>query len=173
MLRLSECRYLVQLRVVSANTSSTINGNMLTMKRIMVLSGCRNYKASRHPLMKSHSTIVFHRGCFLRQPAKMLRSLLFSSIILSLVSLVPALDPNTVIDANGISLFDKIEEIERQLLQPATLNSLVLPCSLNAQANPNEGQQTSAEWVRIVFHDCITKGIAGPGLGYVTVLFLL
>jgi hypothetical protein len=97
----------------------------------------------------------------------MLRSILSSSLLLSLVSLIQALDPKTVIDANGISLFDKIEEMERQLLQPATLNSLVEPCSLNAQADPNEGQQTSAEWVRTVFHDCITKGIAGPGLGWV------
>jgi hypothetical protein len=103
----------------------------------------------------------------------MLQSLLKPSFILSLISLGHALDPKTVIDANGISLFDKIEEIERQLLQPATLNSLVLPCSLNAQADPNEGQQTSAEWVRTVFHDCITKGIAGPGLGWVTVYILL
>jgi hypothetical protein len=95
----------------------------------------------------------------------MLRSLLRSSLLLPLVPLIHALDPKTVIDANGISLFDKIEAIERQLLNPPTLNSLVLPCSNNANADPGEGRQTSAEWVRIVFHDVITKGIAGPGLG--------
>jgi hypothetical protein len=95
----------------------------------------------------------------------MLHSFLRSILLLPLVPLIHALDPKTVIDANGVSLFDKIEAIERQLLNPQVLNSLVVPCSLNAQADPHEGQQTSAEWTRIVFHDVITKGIAGAGLG--------
>jgi hypothetical protein len=89
-----------------------------------------------------------------------------------------ALDPKTVFDANGISLYEKIEEIERQLLNPFTLNSLVTPCHEDFgldQPGFNDtdtvGEQTSAEWVRIVFHDSITHGIAGPGLGSVTRFF--
>jgi hypothetical protein len=70
------------------------------------------------------------------------------------------------VDANGITLYEKVEAIERQLLDPFTLNSLVSPCSVNFGDDPNRGEQTSAQWVRIVFHDVITKGIAGPGLGY-------
>ncbi|EHK98403.1 putative L-ascorbate peroxidase 6 [Glarea lozoyensis 74030] len=72
---------------------------------------------------------------------------------------------STVFDSNGISLWEKIEELERQLLDTGTLSGLVNPCASNSFADPNEGRQTSAEWVRIVFHDAITKGIAGPGLG--------
>jgi hypothetical protein len=70
------------------------------------------------------------------------------------------------VDANGITLYEKVEAIERQLLDPFTLNSLVSPCSVNFGDDPNRGEQTSAQWVRIVFHDAITKGIQGPGLGY-------
>lgn len=70
-------------------------------------------------------------------------------------------------DANGITLYEKLEEMERQMLNPFTLVSVVSPCSVNFNDDPNRGQQTSAEWVRIVFHDMITKNIAGPGLGLV------
>lgn len=92
----------------------------------------------------------------------MLLTLLFSFLPLAL-----AVDPTTVIDSNGISLFEKIEEMERQLLNPQLLSSLVNPCFINVFANPNEGRQTSAEWVRLIFHDAITKNIEGPGKGYV------
>lgn len=92
----------------------------------------------------------------------MLITLLFSFLPLAL-----AIDPTTVIDSNGISLFEKIEEMERQLLNPQLLSSLVNPCFINVFSNPNEGRQTSAEWVRLVFHDAITKNIEGPGKGYV------
>lgn len=70
------------------------------------------------------------------------------------------------VDSLGITNYEKVEAIERQLLDPFTLNSLVSPCSVNFGDDPNRGEQTSAQWVRIVFHDAITKGIAGPGLGY-------
>ncbi|KAH8676486.1 heme peroxidase [Tricladium varicosporioides] len=69
------------------------------------------------------------------------------------------------VDINGITLYEKLEEMERQMLNPFTLVSVVSPCSVNFNDDPNRGQQTSAEWVRIVFHDMITKNIAGPGLG--------
>ncbi|KAG9233260.1 heme peroxidase [Amylocarpus encephaloides] len=86
-------------------------------------------------------------------------------IFLSLLSAAQALDPKSVSDANGITLWEKIEAMERQLIEPGTLVSLVSPCGTNFGAPPFEGQQTSAEWIRLVFHDCITKNIAGPGLG--------
>lgn len=87
------------------------------------------------------------------------------STLLILAAAVHGLNAQAV-DINGITLYEKVEAIERQLLDPFTLNSLVSPCSVNFGDNPNRGEQTSAQWVRIVFHDAITKGIAGPGLGY-------
>jgi hypothetical protein len=92
---------------------------------------------------------------------------MFFRFLIFLSSLALAVDPKTVFDSNGISLWEKIEELERQLLDTGTLSSLANPCASNSFADPNEGRQTTAEWVRIVFHDAITKGIAGPGLGYV------
>ena len=50
--------------------------------------------------------------------------------------------------------------MEIQLLTPQTLLSIVTPCSLLFSADPNSGEQTSAEWVRIIFHDAITADIA-------------
>jgi len=97
--------------------------------------------------------------------------MLLPTILLSLLSVVKALDPTTVFDANGFSLWEKIEAVERQLLNTATLNSLVTPCSFDfnnqfGNLGPSvRGQQTSAEWIRTVFHDVITKNVAGPGLG--------
>ena len=89
---------------------------------------------------------------------------MFVPILLALFSQLQSSNGQAV-DANGITLYEKIEEMERQILNPFTLNSVVTPCSVNFNDDPNRGQQTSAEWVRIVFHDAITKNIAGPGLG--------
>ncbi|KAG9236919.1 putative L-ascorbate peroxidase 6 [Amylocarpus encephaloides] len=70
------------------------------------------------------------------------------------------------VDKNGVTILEKIEEVERQMLNVFTLVSVVAPCNkISAPENPHSGQQTSAEWVRIVFHDTITKNIEGPGLG--------
>lgn len=95
-----------------------------------------------------------------------LRTAMLRSILFTLAIAIPLVHAQDV-DVNGITLYEKIEAMERQLLDPFTLNSLVTPCSVNFGASPFEGEQTSAQWVRIVFHDVITKGIAGPGLGYV------
>lgn len=88
-------------------------------------------------------------------------------IFLSLLSLSCALDPTTVFDSNGISLWEKIEEMERLVLNNAAFNELVNPCTFDIGSGPFQDtqQQTSAEWVRIIFHDVITKGIEGVGLG--------
>lgn len=70
-------------------------------------------------------------------------------------------------DKNGISLYEKMEEMERQLLRPNGLETWVSPCSSFPKGD--KGDQTSAEWVRIVFHDMVTANIsAGTG----SVIFL-
>ncbi|RFU35541.1 hypothetical protein B7463_g815, partial [Scytalidium lignicola] len=84
--------------------------------------------------------------------------------LFALFSLFHGLNSEPV-DANGITLSEKIEALERQILNPTTLVFVVTPCSINSNDNPNRGEQTSAEWVRIVFHDMITANIEGPGLG--------
>lgn len=73
------------------------------------------------------------------------------------------------VDENGITLFEKIESAERRALDPRgqRLPTFVIPCSENAGSSYLEQEQTSAQWMRIVFHDAITKNIAGPGLGQV------
>ncbi|KAH8815517.1 heme peroxidase [Xylogone sp. PMI_703] len=85
-------------------------------------------------------------------------------ILLTIFSLLRGLNAEAV-DANGITLSEKIIALQRQMLNPTTLFFLVTPCSVNFNDNPNRGEQTSAEWVRIVFHDSITANAAGPGLG--------
>ena len=86
------------------------------------------------------------------------------TILLALLAQVYSIHGQAV-DANGITLYEKIEEMERQILHPFTLNSLVTPCNNNQNGPPEEQEQTSAQWVRILFHDVITKNLEGPGLG--------
>jgi hypothetical protein len=76
------------------------------------------------------------------------------------------------VDANGVSLADRVLAMEIQLLTPQTLLSIVTPCSLLFGADPNSGEQTSAEWVRIIFHNAITADIAA-GTGSVQSFFSL
>jgi hypothetical protein len=92
-------------------------------------------------------------------------------ILVALFSLFQGLNSQAV-DINGITLAEKVEEVERQMLNPFTLFNVVTPCSINSFDSPTRGEQTSAEWVRIVFHDMITANVAGPGLGFVTFLSL-
>jgi len=70
------------------------------------------------------------------------------------------------LDANGLSLDDKVLAIERLLLTPGTIDFPVTPCDLNLNSAPNNiaGDQTAAQWVRTVFHDFITADTkAGTG----------
>ncbi len=76
------------------------------------------------------------------------------------------------LDANGISLDDKLLAIERLLLTPGTIIFPVTPCELILNGPPPTGpvnvsiigDQTSAQWVRTVFHDFITaNATAGTG----------
>lgn len=87
-------------------------------------------------------------------------------ILLTLITQFHCLNSQAV-DANGITLLEKVEAAERQILETQTFNLLefVTPCSKNTCGPQSEQEQTSAQWMRIVFHDAITKNIAGPGLG--------
>ena len=76
------------------------------------------------------------------------------------------------LDANGISLAEKIEAMELRLLSPGSIDFGVSPCSNLLLDNPAKGEQTAAEWVRIIFHDSITADIsAGTGLVGLLLLF--
>jgi len=62
------------------------------------------------------------------------------------------------LDANGVSLDEKVLALERLLLTPGTIDFPVTPCDFNLNSAPNSisGDQTAAQWVRTVFHDFIT-----------------
>jgi hypothetical protein len=64
------------------------------------------------------------------------------------------------VDENGISLYDKLEQMERHLLEFQGLETSVTPCKFFQTGDPNSGEQTSAEWIRIMFHDAITHNKA-------------
>jgi hypothetical protein len=73
-------------------------------------------------------------------------------------------------DANGITLDEKVLAVERLLLSGGTIIFPVTPCYfiLNGPPQPSSttmmGDQTSAQWVRTVFHDFITANVtAGTG----------
>jgi hypothetical protein len=69
-----------------------------------------------------------------------------------------------LVDANGIALYDKLEEMERIMLEESSLEAFVTPCTSFFTGDPNSGELSAAEWVRIVFHDAITGDItAGTG----------
>jgi hypothetical protein len=69
-----------------------------------------------------------------------------------------------------------MEVMERILLSPITsqnhlIAATVNPCTAFA-GSPALGEQSSAEWVRIVFHDFITADVAA-GTGFVSLPLLL
>lgn len=88
--------------------------------------------------------------------------MLFLALLTLLTQVMPT--HTQALDANGVSLQDRLESIERMILTPGELESIVNPCSLLFDGNPSSGEQTSAEWVRIVFHDFVTADVeAGTG----------
>lgn len=66
------------------------------------------------------------------------------------------------LDANGVSLDEKVLAIERLLLTPGTVISPVTPCSnaIGAANGSVSGNQISAQWIRTVFHDFVTADVA-------------
>jgi len=62
----------------------------------------------------------------------------------------------------GISLQDRISNMEELMFNENLLLEPLIPCGSAGPAN--SGEQTAAEWVRIVFHDFVTANvIAGTG----------
>lgn len=72
---------------------------------------------------------------------------------------------------DGIDARDVYEEMEHILVDNSGTNSdgfinAVTPCSNYFQDNSGkEGEQSSAQWVRLVFHDFVTADVAA-GTGY-------
>jgi hypothetical protein len=75
----------------------------------------------------------------------------------------------------GIALAERVDAMEYILVEQALPFTVpISPCnnfvdevdSLPPSAPPNTGEQSSAEWVRLIFHDFITADVAA-GTGYV------
>jgi len=89
--------------------------------------------------------------------------MMFLLLLTTLFSLFHSLF-SQALDANGVSLEQKMEAMEVILLTPGTINFPVTPCNFSLNMDPHFGEQTSAEWVRIVFHDFVTANVsAGTG----------
>ena len=58
----------------------------------------------------------------------------------------------------GITLQERISEMEEIMLSEELLINPILPC--NKTFPQNSGEQSAAEWVRIVFHDFVTADVA-------------
>jgi len=67
----------------------------------------------------------------------------------------------------GITMQDRVDAVEDILVSQSTnILAAINPCSVfTGVFGPQEdGEQTSAEWVRLVFHDFITADVkAGTG----------
>ena len=92
-------------------------------------------------------------------------SIFTSKLLLGVLGVaVPA-----VADVTGIALRDMYEEIEHILVDNGGYNSdgltnAVNPCSNFVTGAATTGEESAAEWVRLVFHDAITADLdAGTG----------
>jgi hypothetical protein len=69
----------------------------------------------------------------------------------------------------GITMQDKIDAMDDLMLEESTFDLAVSPCDVftgpsNPLLQPGTGEQTSAEWVRMIFHDFVTADVeAGTG----------
>lgn len=95
----------------------------------------------------------------------------FSSCILASLALLSAVHAYY----NGITTQERVEEIEHVMVDNGGFNSdgafnAITPCSNYfspggpGASSQDKGEQTTAEWVRIVFHDFVT-GDTSSGLG--------
>jgi hypothetical protein len=89
------------------------------------------------------------------------------SIIPTVVSLIWCASWGVWGAQRGISLRDKMYSIEGKLVGETDVLAAVTPCSFFL-GDANTGEQTSAEWIRLIFHDFITADVAA-GTGYVLV----
>jgi hypothetical protein len=96
-------------------------------------------------------------------------------ILITLLLQFPVLINCDAVDQYGVSLYNRLEVMERLLLNTDNVAVSVNPCSFFRTSFPvgsaNSGEQTSAEWVRIVFHDSITANVAA-GTGLVPLIVL-
>lgn len=72
----------------------------------------------------------------------------------------------------GITMQDKIDAMDELLLTENAFTDVISPCDIftgrsNISLLPGTGEQTSAEWVRMIFHDFITADVEA-GTGYDT-----
>jgi hypothetical protein len=69
----------------------------------------------------------------------------------------------------GITMQDKIDAMDDLMLQENAFTDTISPCDIftgrsNISLLPGTGEQTTAEWVRLIFHDFITADVeAGTG----------
>jgi hypothetical protein len=68
-------------------------------------------------------------------------------------------------DINGIAARDIYEAIEHILVDNKGFNSdglvnAISPCSNYINGNDNNGEQSTAQWVRVAFHDIATADVA-------------
>ncbi|CAJ2506701.1 Uu.00g078870.m01.CDS01 [Anthostomella pinea] len=73
--------------------------------------------------------------------------------------------PTASADRNGISARDIYEEMEHILVDNKGTNSdglvnAITPCSNYINGDDTDGEQSSAQWVRIAFHDIATADVA-------------
>jgi hypothetical protein len=67
---------------------------------------------------------------------------------------------------------DKIDTMDDLMLTEVAFDLVISPCDIftgrsNISLLPGTGERTSAEWVRMVFHDFVTAdGEAGTGYGF-------
>jgi hypothetical protein len=80
---------------------------------------------------------------------------------------IPSLNGQNL-DANGVSLTEKWEHMERLMLEEGNLKTAISSCDtfLGDSKGPKTGHQTTAEWLRLVFHDAVTADVAA-GTGFV------
>jgi hypothetical protein len=70
-------------------------------------------------------------------------------LLLPILALVLLGANSQEVDVYGVSLQDKYESLERNLLTPFGLGGLVSPCGVVFDDLPSSGEQTSAEWIRV------------------------
>jgi hypothetical protein len=69
-------------------------------------------------------------------------------------------------DVNGVTLAEKMEGMDKVLVE-SQVPGLVSPCSVYSSGRATLGEQTSAQWMRVAFHDVITADVQ-QGIGFVT-----
>lgn len=75
-------------------------------------------------------------------------------------------------DFNGVTTQERMEELEHIMVDNGGFNSdgafgAITPCSVYSfpgGSSQDQGEQTTAEWIRVIFHDFVT-GDVSSGVG--------